>query len=198
MRKALCVLVVVLTLGGIHFLARGKVSLAGCAQAAAAQKESTTTPEPVAMKIQAPELTGIDEWINSKPLRLKDLHGKVVALHFWTFGCINCIHNYPWYAGWHKDYSEKGLTVIGVHTPETKVERDPALVRKKVKANGMHYPVAVDRNAETWNAWDNQFWPAVYLIDKHGHVRYRWDGELGVKGEPVIRKKIEELLAEKE
>ena len=92
------------------------------------------------------------------------------------------------------------MIVLGVHTPETEGEADLAQVRKKVKANGMKYPIAVDRDGKTWNAWDNRFWPSVYLIDKHGYVRYRWDGELnwnGTNGEAILRKKIEELLAEK-
>jgi AhpC/TSA family len=93
------------------------------------------------------------------------------------------------------------LTVIGVHTPETDEEKEIDKVRKKVKDNDMKYPVAVDGKALTWQAWGNQFWPSVYLIDKKGDVRYRWDGELNwkeTKGETIMRKKIEELLAEKE
>jgi len=155
----------------------------------------------VALKVEAPELDGIGDWINTKPLRLKDLRGQVVVLHFWTFGCINCIHNYPSYAGWDKDYAKKGLTVIGVHTPETRGEADIARLRRKIKAHRIAYPVAVDTDAKTWEAWGNLYWPSVYLIDKHGSVRYRWYGELNSKrtrGEAVLRKKIEELLAEKE
>jgi hypothetical protein len=90
--------------------------------------------------------------------------------------------------------------VIGIHTPETAGEGNLDRVRKKVKANEMKYPIAVDSEAKTWNAWGNQFWPRVYLIDKNGDVRYRWDGELNwkeTKGEEIMRKKIEELLAEK-
>jgi peroxiredoxin len=157
--------------------------------------------QPVAMKIPAPELKGIDEWINSKPTSLKDLRGKVVVLHFWAFGWINCIRNYPWYTGWHEDFAEKGLVVLGVHTPETEQEKKIEKVRQKVKDNGMKYPIAVDGAGKTWQAWDNRWWPSVYLIDKQGNVRYRWDGELNwkeTKGEEIMRKKIEELLAEKE
>ncbi len=157
--------------------------------------------QPAAMKIPAPEFQGIDEWINSKPLSLKDLKGKVVVVHFWTFGCINCIHNYPHYAGWHKDFSEKGVVVIGIHTPETLVEKKIESVRKKVKYNRMKYPIAVDGSAKTWQTWGNRLWPSVYLLDKKGNARYRWDSELnfrGIKGEKIMRKKIEELVAEKE
>jgi len=92
------------------------------------------------------------------------------------------------------------VTIIGVHTPETKGEADIDQVRKRVKANEMKYAIAVDRDGKTWAAWDNRFWPSVYLIDKKGDVRYRWDGELNwneIKGEAIMRKKIAELLAEK-
>ncbi len=91
--------------------------------------------------------------------------------------------------------------VIGIHTPETLAETKIERVRKKVKANGMKYPIAVDGSARTWRTWGNHFWPSVYLIDKKGYGRYRWDCELnhhGIKGEKIMRKKIEELLAEKE
>ena len=157
--------------------------------------------EPVALKTAAPELKGIENWINSKPLTLKELRGKVVVLHFWTFGCINCVHNYPWYAGWHKDFSEKGLVIVGVHTPETDGEKNIERVRQKVKDHKIKYAVAEDSAGKTWKAWGNQFWPSVYLIDKKGYVRYRWDGELNwkeVQGEKQMRRRIEQLLAERE
>lgn len=157
--------------------------------------------EPVAMKVAAPDVRGTDTWINTKPLALKDLRGKVVVVHFWTFGCVNCVHNLPHYNGWHKDYAEKGVTVLGVHTPETAGEADVDAVRRKVKDFGIKYPVAVDGEAKTWQAWGNQFWPSVYLVDKQGNVRYRWDGELNWKdrrGEKLMRERIEQLLAEKD
>jgi hypothetical protein len=93
------------------------------------------------------------------------------------------------------------VTIIGVHTPETEGEKKIEKVRQKVKSNGMNYAIAVDGSGKTWQAWGNRYWPSVYLIDKKGHVRYRWDGELnwkGARGEKVMRKKIEELLAERE
>jgi predicted transcriptional regulator len=91
--------------------------------------------------------------------------------------------------------------VLGIHTPETEQEKKIEKVRQKVKDNGMKYPIAVDGSAKTWQAWDNRYWPSVYLIDKQGNVRYRWDGELNwkdLKGEQILRKKIAALLAEKE
>lgn len=111
------------------------------------------------------------------------------------------MRNYPWYKGWHDDFGKKGLVVLGVHTPETEAEKKLESVKAKVKANKMEYPVAIDGAGKTWAEWDNRYWPGIYLVDKKGVVRYRWYGELnhnGVKAEPVMRKKIEELLAEKD
>jgi peroxiredoxin len=157
--------------------------------------------EPVAMSIPAPELKGITEWINSKPMTLKDLRGRVVVLNFYAFGCVNCIRNYPHYKKWHSDFTEKAVTILGVHTPETVAERNVEQLRKKIIDQDLSYPTAVDARAETWNLWGNRWWPSVYLIDKKGVVRYRWDGELNwgnVEGERVMRSKIVALLEEKD
>jgi peroxiredoxin len=157
--------------------------------------------QPVEMKVDAPDFVGIEDWINSKPLTWKDLKGQVVVLHFWTFGWINCIHNYPSYGNWQEKFSKKGVTIIGVHTPELDKEKDLEAVKKKVKANKMEYPIAVDAKGKTWAAWNNQYWPTVYLVDKKGKVRFRWDGELNsgdAKGEEIMTEKIKELLKEKE
>lgn len=167
--------------------------------AAIALAAPTPAQEPVAMKVAAPELDGIEAWVNTKPLALKNLKGKVVVLHFWTFGCINCVRNYPAYTGWHKDFADKGVVVLGVHTPETEGEKIVERIREQVKQNEIKYPVAVDAAAKTWKAWDNRWWPSTYLIDKEGFVRYRWDGELNwkeLKGEKAMRERIELLLAE--
>jgi thiol-disulfide isomerase/thioredoxin len=153
--------------------------------------------KPIACR--APELKDMSGWINSSPLALKDLEGKVVVVHFWAFGCINCVRNLPWYQAWHKDFKNKAVTMIGIHTPETAQERDPDKVAEQVRARQIEYPVAIDGKASTWSAWGNQIWPAVYLIDKRGDVRYWWYGELkwqGAKGEELMRQRINELLAE--
>jgi peroxiredoxin len=161
---------------------------------------SALAQEPAVLNTPAPELEGITSWINSKPLKIADLKGQVVVLHFWTHGCINCIHNYPHMKSWHDRYGDKGVTVLGVHTPELPAEKSLKRIEKKVKDNKLAFAIAVDNDAETWKAWNNQFWPCIYLIDRTGTVRYGWQGELnqrGVKGEEVMRKKIAELLAEK-
>jgi len=148
----------------------------------------------------APELRDVQTWINSEPLSLERLRGQVVALHFWTFGCINCIHNYPSYKNWYEEFSGKGLTIVGVHTPETEGEKVVDTIRRRARENGLAFPIAVDGELRNWQAWSNNIWPAVYLIDKKGHVRYWWYGELnwqGAEGEAYMRSKILELMAEK-
>ena len=149
--------------------------------------------------VRAPEVRGVDEWINSAPLTLADLRGKVVAFHFFTFGCINCVHNQPAYKDWHERFSRKGAVVLGIQTPEGEGDRKLESIRKAIRDQGIAYPVAVDNRKENWNAWANHMWPSVYLIDKEGYVRYWWYGELnwqGAQGEKLYREKITELLAE--
>jgi peroxiredoxin len=164
-------------------------------------KSTAIAQEPATLKARAPELEERSEaeWINSNPLKLSELRGQVVVLHFWTFGCINCQHNFPSLKAWQKTFSKKGITIIGVHTPETPDERKIENVRKSVAENGLTYPIVFDKDARTWKTWDNRWWPSTYLIDKNGFVRYRWDGELNwkrTKGAAIMRKKIEQLLAE--
>lgn len=158
-----------------------------------------TAGEPSSMEQKAPELAGITQWINSKPLALKNLRGKVVVLHFWTFGCINCRHNLPYYNRWQTDFAKDDVQIIGVHTPETAGEADEQHVRMRVGELGIKYPVAVDNDSATWKAYKNRYWPSIYLIDKQGQVRYRWDGELEYQdsgGDKSTRAKIKALLAE--
>jgi thiol-disulfide isomerase/thioredoxin len=150
---------------------------------------------------RAPELREVDAWINSKPLDMAGLRGKVVAFHFWAFGCINCVHNLPHYNDWHKRFGSRGLVVLGMHTPETKAEHEVASLKEKVKQFSIRYPVAVDHENRNWTAWANSMWPSVYLVDKRGRVRYWWYGELnwqGAGGEKFMRQKIEELLTERQ
>ena len=148
---------------------------------------------------RAPEVRGVDDWINSAPLSLAELRGKVVALHFFTFGCINCIHNQPAYKDWHERFSAQDVVLFGIHTPEGESDRKLENIRKAIQEQGIKYPVAVDNQKDNWTAWANHTWPAVYLIDKEGYVRYWWYGELnwqGAQGEKLFRERIAELLAE--
>lgn len=125
----------------------------------------------------APALTGIDTWLNSAPLNLQQLRGKVVLVDFWTYTCINCIRTRPHVKLWHDKYKDKGLVVVGVHTPEYPHERSTANVKAALKRFDIRYPVAQDNRYATWDAYRNQYWPAVYLIDKAGKIVYTHFGE---------------------
>ena len=155
-----------------------------------------------ASNVAAPELVG-GSWLNTpgnSPLTLKGLQGKVTIVHFWTFACINCRHNLPIYARWQRQFTGKDVALIRVHTPETEEEKNWANVAREVKRLGIMYPVLIDANGANWNRWRQQFWPTVYLIDKHGHARYRWEGELaynGADGEARMARRVEALLREK-
>jgi cytochrome c biogenesis protein CcdA/thiol-disulfide isomerase/thioredoxin len=136
----------------------------------------------------APELTGITDWINSPPLSLASLRGKVVLVHFWTFGCINCQHVQPYVKAWADKYAGDGLVVVGVHTPELSFERDIANVREAVTDDGVRFPVAFDPAYSTWNAYGNRYWPAFYFVDRDGRIRHTHFGEGDYDGsEAVIR-----------
>lgn len=147
----------------------------------------------------APEFVGVEEWINSEPLTLEALRGKVVVVHFFAFGCSNCINNYPWYLEWHDAFQAQDVALIGIHTPETQSETDNDLLRASLEQHQLKFPVAVDKEKKMWQAWYNGMWPSVYIIDKQGRVRYWWYGELNWQNagnQFVARRQIEELLAE--
>ena len=148
----------------------------------------------------ATELAPSDTWINSEPLSLAALRGKVVILHFYAFECVNCQRNLPIYAEWHRAFADKGVVVIGVQTPETEAEKDSGKVIAAAKEAGIDYPVVFDGDSATWKAWGNTMWPTVYVIDQQGYLRVWWQGELnwqGAKGDEVISTAVEKLLAGK-
>jgi thiol-disulfide isomerase/thioredoxin len=160
---------------------------------------ATQGDAPIAVARPAPALAGIAKWINSKPLSVAEQRGKVVVLHFWTFGCINCRHNLPFCNRWADEFAKENVQFVGIHTPETDGEGDVAAVAARVAELGIKYPIAVDNDRATWDAFGNRYWPGIYLIDKKGRIRYRWDGELeyqGAGGDAQMRAKIRELLAE--
>src|SRR3954452_11758898 len=139
----------------------------------------------------APDFAGISQWINSKPLTLPHLRGKVVLVDFWTYSCINCLRTLPHLEAWDKRYRKAGLVIVGVHTPEFAFEHVPSNVRAATRKLGVRYPVAIDDGYHTWDAFATQYWPAEYLIDKQGHVRHAHFGE----GEyDATEKLIRELL----
>ena len=153
---------------------------------------ATATAAPVA-PMTAPEFTGIQQWLNSEPLTLRQLRGKVVLVDFWTYTCINCIRTLPYVKSWHEKYKDQGLVVVGVHTPEYPFERSTDNVKTAIKRFGITYPVAQDNQYATWSAYNNQYWPAVYLVDKQGKVVYQHFGEGAYA---ATEAKIRTLLAE--
>jgi cytochrome c biogenesis protein CcdA/thiol-disulfide isomerase/thioredoxin len=129
---------------------------------------------------QAPNFTGITAWLNTpggKPLSISSLRGKVVLVDFWTYSCINCQRTLPHVEAWYSRYAKDGFVVVGVHTPEFAFEHVVSNVRAEAAALGVRYPVAIDDNYATWNAYDNEYWPADYLIDAQGNVRHVHFGE---------------------
>lgn len=137
---------------------------------------------------KAPELTGIVNWINSPPLSLMQLRGKVVLIDFWTYSCINCLRTLPYIKKWYADYKKDGLVVIGVHTPEFEFEKDPKNVAEAAARLGVNYPIAQDNDYKTWSAYHNNYWPAHYLIDQQGNLVMVHFGEGGyVNTENAIR-----------
>ena len=141
----------------------------------------------------APEFAGISEWINSGPLRMEELRGKVVLIDFWTYTCVNCIRTMPFLRDWQDKYAEHGLVIVGVHSPEFDFEKITENVRDAAAEFGLAYPIAQDNAFRTWRAFSNQFWPAKYLIDADGVVRYTHFGE-GDYDETELA--IRELLAD--
>jgi cytochrome c biogenesis protein CcdA/thiol-disulfide isomerase/thioredoxin len=140
-----------------------------------------------------PDLMLASGWINSPPLTSTALHGHVVLLDVWTYSCINCLRTLPYVRAWAEHYASDGLVVIGVHSPEFAFERDPANVARAVRDLDVRYPVALDNDYGIWRALDNQYWPAEYLIDTRGHIRYQNSGE-GHDAE--TEQQIRKLLAE--
>ena len=126
-----------------------------------------------------PEFSGISAWLNSPPLTTEGLRGKVVLVQFWTYSCINCLRTLPYVTKWHEQYKDKGLVVVGVHTPEFAFEKERANVETAIKRLGIHYPVAQDNQYRTWRAFGNQYWPAAYLIDRSGTIVATQFGEGG-------------------
>jgi thiol-disulfide isomerase/thioredoxin len=142
----------------------------------------------------APDLTTGD-WINSEPLQLENLRGRVVLIEFWTFGCYNCRNTLPFIKGWHDRYRDKGLTVIGVHSPEFEYEKKVENLRREVASLGISYPVVSDNDYRTWDAYNVAAWPTIFLLDKQGRIRWVHVGE-GDYDE--AERMIQELLAEQE
>jgi thiol-disulfide isomerase/thioredoxin len=157
--------------------------------------KAATAPD-VSDKGEMPSLSGAVEWLNSPALSKESLKGKVVLVDFWTFDCINCQRSIPYVNEWTKKYEKDGLVVIGVHTPEYPYERVIDNVRKNVEKLGLNYPIAIDNNYAIWRAFGNQYWPAHYIIDAQGQIRYTHFGEGSYDTqEQVIQQLLEEAKA---
>ncbi|MCP4996867.1 MAG: redoxin domain-containing protein [Gammaproteobacteria bacterium] len=148
----------------------------------------------------APEFTHSNqsEWINSWPLTMKALKGKVLLLDFWTFDCWNCYRSFPWLHEIEEKYRDQHFLVIGIHTPEFEHERKHDQVAEKVKGYGLNHPVMVDNDFSYWNAMGTRYWPTFYLIDKQGHIRATFIGEThsGDSQAKEVEMAIDKLLAE--
>ena len=136
-----------------------------------------------------PSLGGAIEWLNTQPLNMTQLHGKVLVIEFWTYTCINWRRTLPYVRAWTDKYKDQGLVVIGVHTPEFGFEKNVANVRRAVKEIGITFPVAIDSDYVIWGAFKNQYWPAIYIVDAQGRIRHHQFGEGGYEqSERVIQR----------
>ena len=142
--------------------------------------------------MKAPEISN-ETWLNSAPLHVSDLKGKVVMVEFWTFGCYNCRNVEPYVKQWHQKYGGQGFVVIGVHSPEFSHEREIERVRSYIKEHEIRFAVPIDNDFSTWNKYGNRYWPAMYLIDKQGVIRHIRIGEGGYQETEQL---IRSLLAE--
>ena len=162
-------------------------------------KPTHTVEQPVTIG-PVPEFTEQQpgDWINSKPLSLRELRGKVVLIDFWTFDCWNCYRSFPWLNGLEKAFDNSDLRVIGIHSPEFEHERVRSNVERKITEFGLRHPVMIDNDFRYWDAMGNRYWPAFYLVDRKGFVRAAFVGEThaGDKRARAIEAKIRELLAE--
>jgi thiol-disulfide isomerase/thioredoxin/uncharacterized protein (DUF2147 family) len=144
----------------------------------------------------APEFAGIERWHNSPALSMAALRGKVVLVDFWTSSCINCIHTLPYVRQWYAKYADRGLVVVGVHPPEFPEEQDARKVAAAIARYHLSYPVAQDNGYATWRNYGNQYWPAFYLVDRHGRIRARRAGEGGyAETDAAIRQLLDEPAA---
>ncbi len=126
---------------------------------------------------KAPEIRDITDWINTEPLKISELKGKVVLVDFWTYSCINCIRTFPYLSSWYEKYKNDGFVVIGMHSPEFAFEKVKSNVENAVKEQNIKYPIALDNNFSTWRAYENQYWPAGYFIDRNGNIVHTHFGE---------------------
>jgi thiol-disulfide isomerase/thioredoxin len=156
------------------------LALAGSALAALGGEAPRAVETPfvtAATQATAPDFVGLGNWHNSAPLKLADLRGKVVLVNFWTYGCVNCVNTLPHVTGLYAKYKDRGLVVVGIHTPEFPFERSASNVQAALKRHGITYPVAQDNDSQTRTAYRNRYWPAQYIVDQNGKIVFQHDGE---------------------
>ncbi|MCY7283386.1 MAG: thioredoxin family protein [Cyanobacteria bacterium CAN_BIN43] len=141
-----------------------------------------------------PDFQGISQWLNSAPMSIASLKGKVVLVQFWTFACINCQRTLPSVVRWHQQYAQAGLKVIGIHTPEFAFERDTNNIKRAIKQHQITYPVPIDNDFKTWKAYNNEYWPHLFLADRQGLIRY---DHIGEGAYDTTEQMIRQLLTEK-
>jgi len=172
-------------------------TIAACSDCVADNANMLRRPTPGSVQLvtegDMPTLDGAITWLNSPPLSTADLRGKVVVIDFWTYTCVNWRRTLPFVRAWADKYRNQGLVVIGVHTPEFEFERDIDNVRQAAKEMDIHYPVAVDTQQRIWNAFGNEYWPALYFIDAQGRIRHHQFGEGNYD---ISEKVIQQLLSE--
>jgi thiol-disulfide isomerase/thioredoxin len=146
---------------------------------------------------KAPEFDKVTGYINTKPINLSDLKGKVVLVDFWTYSCVNCIRTIPYLVDWNEKYADKGLVIVGVHAPEFEFEKNIDNVKTAVEKFGIKYPIIQDNDKGTWNAYENRYWPQKYIVDNEGFIRYDHIGEGGyAETEKVIQSLLQERTAQ--
>ena len=144
---------------------------------------------------QAPDVVGIAYYLNTTPEKLrKEMEGKVILYDIWTYSCINCVRTLPYITAWDEKYSDQGLLIIGIHSPEFEFEKDPENVKMAIEKYGINYPVVLDNDMETWKAFENRYWPRKYIADHEGYIRYDHIGEGGYQETEKI---IQQLLDER-
>lgn len=142
----------------------------------------------------APEFRGLDGWLNSPPLTVAGLRGKVVLVDFWAYSCVNCVRTFPGLRQMYARYQPFGLEIVGIHAPEFDFEQQEVNVREAIERNDLPWPVALDNQMETWRAYRNHYWPHVYLIDAEGRIRF---DHIGEGGEALVQERVRGLLQEK-
>ena len=177
---------------------KSRLAVIGAAMAASPGDKSVvpwTTPGAVRLPVEGklPSLAGASGWLNSPPLTADGLRGKVVLVEFWTYTCINWRRQLPYVRAWAEKYRERGLVVIGVHSPEFEVEKNVAYIRRAAQAMRIDYPIAIDSEHAVWRAFGNNYWPALYFVDAEGRIRHHQFGEGDYEQSEMI---IQQLLAQ--